>query len=276
MTTDFFAALAHAGEKVEKTLDAILSALPENKVTEAMRYSLMSGGKRLRPALVYETAKLFGKSGGNIDRLAAAIEMIHTYSLIHDDLPCMDDDDFRRGKPSCHKKFGEANAVLAGDALLNLAAETLLDGDFSAEYFRAVAFVFRCSGIYGMVGGQAVDIAAETPRDFETLDYLTENKTAKLMMASVGAACICCGGSGEEFNALVKFAENFGKAFQAADDLLDSAQGDGISYVKILGVHDTKARIAEYNILAGQCVKIFGEKATFFRELCSFNSSREK
>ena len=135
MTTDFFAALAHAGEKVEKTLDAILSALPENKVTEAMRYSLMSGGKRLRPALVYETAKLFGKSGGNIDRLAAAIEMIHTYSLIHDDLPCMDDDDFRRGKPSCHKKFGEANAVLAGDALLNLAAETLLDG-FCFQVFR--------------------------------------------------------------------------------------------------------------------------------------------
>lgn len=273
--TDFAAVLDDARVRVETTLKKIIATLPDSEVSSAMEYSLMSGGKRLRPALVYRTAALFGRDDDNIDRIAAAIEMIHTYSLIHDDLPCMDNDDFRRGQPSCHKRFGEANAVLAGDALLNLAAETLLGGEYSPSYFKAAAYVFECSGIFGMVGGQAVDISRDKTGDFDTVDFLTKNKTSKLMMASVGSACLCCGGGDNEFAALVKFAEYFGKSFQAADDLLDRAKSGETSYVTALGVRGTKNLMAEYDNLARESLEIFGEKADFFRQLCIFNRSRE-
>lgn len=260
--------------RAEQVLTVAVSKLPDNEVNRAIIYSLKTKGKRLRPALVYETAKLFGKDDGNIDRIAAAVEMIHTYSLIHDDLPCMDDDDFRRGMPSCHKKFGEAVAVLAGDGLLNFAAEVLLGGVCSENYFKAIGYIFECSGIFGMVGGQAIDISDKKPNDLETLDFLTENKTSKLMMAAMVATGIYCGGSAAQLDALATFAENFGKAFQASDDLLDCNDDDKVSYVKFLGKHDTKVKIAEYNDAAKDSLKIFGS-ADFFEELCDFNASRQ-
>ena len=220
--------------RIEKVLLNITNSFADNQVNKAIKYSLLSGGKRLRPSLVYETAKLFGLDDGNIDRIASSIEMIHTYSLIHDDLPCMDDDDFRRGKPSCHKQFGEAIAVLAGDGLLNLAMENLLGGEYSENYFKAIKFIFESSGITGMIGGQAIDISDTKTKDFETLDFLTENKTAKLIMACVGSVAIYCGASKKQIDDLICYAENFGKAFQAVDDLLDS-NDDEFSYVKLLG-----------------------------------------
>ncbi len=272
--TDFETALKQSCDRVEANLQKIIKALPCNKVNQAIEYSLTVGGKRLRPALVYQTAKLFDKDDENIDRIAVAIEMIHTYSLIHDDLPCMDDDDFRRGQPSCHKKFNEAVAVLAGDGLLNLAAEILLDGKYSQEYFNAIKFIFNCSGIGGMIGGQAVDIDENKVNDFETLDFLTENKTSKLISACVGAVCIYCNGSINQFEALQTFAENFGKAFQAADDLIDSDLDKNLSYTNLLGKEETKAKIEEYNFIAIESVKIF-EHSEFFTELCKYNISRK-
>lgn len=249
--------------------------LSKNDVNDAMKYSLFSDGKRLRPALVYQTAKLFGKDDENIDRLAAAIEMIHTYSLIHDDLPCMDNDDMRRGKPSCHKAFGETAAVLAGDGLLNLAFETLLGGDHSEQYFKAISFIASCSGVFGMIGGQAVDVFSQKVCDEETLDFLTENKTSKLIMACVGSACIYCGGSSDKLDALLTFAENFGKAFQAADDLLDEEEDENLNFIKIFGRDGTEKRIEELNKAAKKAMTVF-DNAEFFNELCDYNAARKR
>lgn len=273
-TFNFETELKNCSNRLENNLKTVIKTFACNKVNDAIAYSLMNGGKRLRPALVYQTAKLFGKDDENIDRIGLAMEMIHTYSLIHDDLPCMDDDDFRRGKPSCHKQFDVATAVLAGDGLLNLAAEILLGGNYSQSYFNAIKFIFDCTGINGMIGGQAVDIDKNKVVDFETLDFLTENKTSKLIMACVGAVCIYCNGSNKQFEALQLFAENFGKAFQAVDDLMDDEVDGSLSYTKLLGVEETKSKIAEYNLLALESINIF-ENAEFFIELCKFNALRK-
>jgi len=271
---DFYKVLEENSLKIEKILIDISKDFANNSVNDAIKYSLLSGGKRLRPSLVFETAKLFDVFDKNIERLAAAIEMIHTYSLIHDDLPCMDDDDFRRGKPSCHKKYGEAIAVLAGDGLLNLAAETLLQGNYSQNYFNAIRFVFECAGICGMIGGQAIDISDTKSTDFETLDFLTENKTAKLIMACVGSVAIYCGATQSQIENLLSFAENFGKAFQAADDILDETDDSSLSYVKLLGKDKTLELITKLNESAIESISCF-EKNQFFIELCKFNLSRQ-
>ena len=199
--------------------------------------------------------------------------MIHTYSLIHDDLPCMDDDDFRRGKPSCHKQFGEAIAVLAGDGLLNLAIETLLGGDYSKNYFNAIKFVFECSGVCGMIGGQAIDILPQKTNDFETLDFLTENKTAKLIMACIGATAIYCSATDEQMSDLLAFAENFGKAFQVADDLLDADIDQNLSYTNLLGREGATNQLKQYNQLALDGILKF-KNCEFFVQLCNFNLMR--
>ena len=270
---DFNQTLRQNSLRVEKLLENTTNGFAKNDVNDAVKYSLLDGGKRLRPCLVFETAKLFGVDDKNIEKIAVAIEMIHTYSLVHDDLPCMDDDDFRRGKPSCHKKFGEANAVLAGDALLNLACETLLDGEYSQSYFRAIKYIFDCSGICGIIGGQAVDICPDKQKDFETLDFLTENKTAKLIFACTVATAIYCGATTEQQENLAVFAENFGKAFQVADDLLDADIDQNLSYTNLLGVDGAKKQLNEYTQTAIDSIKRF-KNADFFVELCKFNLTR--
>ena len=260
--------------RTEELLKKITDSFAENLVNQAIKYSLLDGGKRLRPSLVFETARLFGVDDENIERLAVAIEMIHTYSLIHDDLPCMDDDDFRRGKPSCHKKYGEAIAVLAGDGLLNLAMETLLCGKYSQNYFKAIKFVFDCSGIFGMIGGQAIDILPQKTNDFETLDFLTENKTAKLIMACIGSTAIYCNATDEQKDNLLVFAENFGKAFQVADDLLDADIDQNLSYTNLLGRDGAKSQLQQYSQTAIDCISKFSN-SQFFQQLCNFNLTRD-
>ena len=196
-------------------------------IFDAQRYSLLGGGKRIRPFLTNECCRMLG---GSVDRslpLACAVEMIHTYSLIHDDLPCMDDDDMRRGKPSNHKRFGYANALLAGDALLTGAFRVIseadgLDGETKA---MAVSVLATAAGDCGMIGGQIIDLEGETKRlDFDTLLRLHAHKTGALIRASVQLGCLAAGygPESEKTKSLTEYAENIGLAFQVVDDILDA------------------------------------------------------
>ncbi len=211
---------------VDAALERLLppeSALPAS-IHQAMRYSVFAGGKRIRPILCLETARIFAPEIAAALHPACAIEMIHTYSLIHDDLPALDNDDLRRGKPTCHKKFGEATAILAGDALLTLAFETI--GATPIEPARCVAIVKEVAGaagtVNGMVGGQVADLEAEGRRVApEMLEYIHKSKTAALIRASVTAGALCAGASAEAVARLRRFGEAIGWAFQVTDDILD-------------------------------------------------------
>ena len=195
-------------------------------ILEAQRYSLLDGGKRVRPFLVNASCELLGGDIKKSMPLACAIEMIHTYSLIHDDLPCMDDDDFRRGKPSNHKRFGYANALLAGDALLTKAFGVIAEAkDLSpSERIEAVRILSRAAGERGMIGGQVIDLMGETRElDFEALLRLHSHKTGALIECSVRLGCLAAGYGEDSLEAekLREYAKNIGLAFQVIDDILD-------------------------------------------------------
>ena len=198
--------------------------LPDNTITKAMMYSMSIGGKRLRPILCLLTGELFGKSTEELMPMALAMEMIHTYSLIHDDLPAMDNDDYRRGKPTSHKVFGEANAILAGDALLNEAFTVLLEsyavqGESGA---RAALYISGCSGRDGMILGQVMDLHHEEyPATFDELRLCHHKKTGELITAAVCAPAVYAGATAEEIILLEEYAGNLGLAFQIQDDILD-------------------------------------------------------
>ena len=230
-TVAFEAALRGAAEEVESALDSLLPKPigPEARVLEAMRYAIFGGGKRLRPFLALASAAAFGVDRRSALRVASAIECIHTYSLVHDDLPCMDDDDLRRGRPTTHKEFDEATAVLAGDALLTLAFEILANPETHEDpYVRCdlVARMAQASGCHGMVGGQMIDLVSEG----ETLDAgaitrLQRMKTGALIGFSCESGAILGRASPAHRTALNAYAHDLGLAFQIADDLLD-VEGD--------------------------------------------------
>ncbi len=214
--------------------EIIESFLPEDAdyqetAIEAMKYSLMGGGKRIRPMLMQETYKLFGGESVAVEYFMAAIEMIHTYSLVHDDLPCMDNDEYRRGRKTTHAVYGEAMATLAGDALLNYAVETALgafDTDIEKERVgKAARIMLNKSGIYGMIGGQVADIEAEGKDLYDVtdslLDFIHEKKTAALIEASMMAGAVLAGCDNVQLNTIEKIARNVGIAFQIQDDILD-------------------------------------------------------
>lgn len=211
---------------VDAALDRLLPAETTQpfSIHEAMRYSVFAGGKRIRPILCLETARIFAADVTPALHPACAIEFIHTYSLIHDDLPALDNDDLRRGKPTCHKKFGEATAILAGDALLTLAFETISAAPVEATRGIAmVAEVATAAGtVKGMVGGQVADLEAEGKRIApEMLEFIHRSKTAALIRASVTAGALCAGAGAEDVARLRKFGESIGWAFQVTDDILD-------------------------------------------------------
>ena len=198
-------------------------------VKEAMNYSVLAGGKRLRPMLMQETYKLFGGNQTEIEPFMAAIEMIHTYSLVHDDLPCMDNDEYRRGRKTTHAVYGEGMAVLAGDALLNYAFETACKSftisDDPLKVGRALTILAGKSGIFGMIGGQTADILAESYKENqiteELLLYIHENKTAALIENAMMVGAILAGAKQESINIIEKIGYNIGIAFQIQDDILD-------------------------------------------------------
>jgi geranylgeranyl diphosphate synthase, type II len=211
---------------VDASLDRLLptEATQPASIHQAMRYSVLAGGKRIRPILCIETARIFTGDVSAALHPACAIEFIHTYSLIHDDLPALDNDDLRRGKPTCHKKFGDAIAILAGDALLTLAFETVGAAPVDAERRVAmVAEIAKAAGtVNGMVGGQVADVEAEGRQVApDMLEYIHRSKTAALIRASVTSGALCAGANAEDVARLRRFGDSIGWAFQVTDDILD-------------------------------------------------------
>ena len=211
---------------VDAQLDRLMPAetVPPHSIHQAMRYSVFAGGKRIRPILCMETARIFEADVSAALYPGCAIEFIHTYSLIHDDLPALDNDDLRRGKPTCHKSFGEAAAILAGDALLTLAFETLACAPVSPE--RRVAMVgeiaVAAGTVNGMVGGQVADLEAEGKQvGTAVLEYIHRSKTAALIRASIASGALCAGAHVDDAARLRRFGETIGWAFQVTDDILD-------------------------------------------------------
>ncbi len=232
---------------------------------ESMRYSLLNGGKRVRPVLALACANVLGLPEAEILPFALALEMIHTYSLIHDDLPAMDNDDFRRGKPSSHKKFGEANAILAGDALLNEAYAICFEESMKGEkYALASKFLNECAGVYGMIVGQSADLwySSQNAEISETeLEYIYEHKTGKLLLAPVAIASILS--DNKFYLPLESFGKLLGKLFQMTDDILDVV-GDKESLGKTTGKDEAENKLT--------CVKIYGlESAKVRANMCALD-----
>ena len=225
-------------DNVESELAALFecSDADISSLYDAMAYSTLGGGKRIRAFLTVEFCRLFGGNEDAAIRLACALEMVHAFSLIHDDLPCMDDDDMRRGKPSCHVKYGEAHALIAGDALIMLAFETAASAPLSSEgALAAVRLLAERSGARGMCGGQAMDMYAETARvSYEYLKKLQSLKTGALIETAVLLGCISAGVSDERADNAVRYASCIGRAFQIIDDILD-VEGDEESLGKPIG-----------------------------------------
>ena len=289
-------ALADIGEAVDVRFDALLPVPDDARgdLYACMRHAAIGGGKRLRPLLVVATAQAFG-----VDREAAlavgtAIEAIHVYSLIHDDLPAMDDDDLRRGKPTAHKAYGEATAILAGDCLHALAFEWLADPDTHPDPFARAELVLtlaRAAGPAGMAGGQAMDLAAErTPFDLPAVTRLQQMKTGALIAVSVEAAAILAHVPPDGRTGLRGYAHDLGLAFQIADDLLD-AQGDAATVGKAVG-KDAAAGKATFLSLLGpdraraQCAMLveqaiahlhaFGPEADLLRDVARYVVERDR
>lgn len=210
----------------EEYLDKYMEVKYPNVIYESMRYSTLAGGKRLRPVIAIETASIFNVPVEHVMPTACAVEMLHTQSLIHDDLPCMDNDDFRRGKPSNHKVYGEATATLTGDALLSYAPKLIIDKtpkDVGTDkILNVLNEFFIAAGVDGIISGQIVDLDSENKQiSKETLEYLIEYKTSKLFEFAVKAGAIIGGANEKELSALNNFAKCYGRAFQIYDDILD-------------------------------------------------------
>lgn len=288
--TDFRTALGDNAAAVDEVLDDLLDVGdgPEKQLVEAMRYSALGGGKRIRPFLVIESAKLFGVSERSALRTAAAVEMVHCYSLIHDDLPAMDDDGMRRGRATCHVEYDEATAILAGDALLTKAFEVLADpethedANVRSELVLALA---KAAGERGMVGGQMLDLVAEeNDLDVPEITRLQRMKTGELIAVSCEAGGILGKASRSSRNALHTYAHDIGLAFQIADDLLD-VEGDAeqvgkktgkdeaagkATFVSLLGVERARDQAELLSRQATEHLEIFGEKSDLLGELAKF------
>ncbi|MGP0105282.1 polyprenyl synthetase family protein [Rhodoblastus sp.] len=300
----FAARLVAVAEATESMLDALLQphCLPGEKtrperLLEAMRYGALGGGKRLRPFLAVETARLFGVEGDGVLRAACALEMIHCYSLIHDDLPAMDDDDLRRGRPTVHKAFDEATAILAGDGLLTYAFDVIADAPTHGDpKVRAdlTLMLARAAGLGGMVGGQALDLEAEqsrTPHAKEFVALMQSMKTGALLLFAVEAGARIGGADARQMAALGRYGAALGAAFQVADDILD-AEGDEQALGKRAGkdADRNKATLVaargheearpRRDALAEEAVRAledggFGESAGVLAEAARFTVSRK-
>jgi farnesyl diphosphate synthase len=292
---DFEAALTFAASSTEHTMDRLLPKgdSDEARVFEAMRYSSLGGGKRLRAFFVLAGATLFRVAALPALRTASAIEFLHAYSLIHDDLPAMDDDDLRRGKPSCHKQFDEATAILAGDALQALAFEVLAHEDThgdAAVRAHLVSELARAAGAHGMVGGQMLDLLAETRPDLSigAITRLQRLKTGALISFSCTAGAILGKASDPLRNALSAYAHDVGLAFQIADDLLDiegtaaelgktpgkDAAAGKATFVSILGLERARAQADLLARQAAAHLEPFGEAADLLRQAAKFVVAR--
>jgi farnesyl diphosphate synthase len=301
----FAARLNAAATETEHLLDRLLAAKPAEgetarpqRIIESMRYSSLGGGKRLRPFLTIETAALFGVKRQHALMAGTAIELVHCYSLVHDDLPAMDDDDLRRGRPTAHKKFDEATAILAGDGLLTFAFDVLSRPETHPDAAVRIALVTglaRAAGLGGMVGGQMLDLAAEgrfgkngTPQSEKDVLTLQAMKTGAILKFCCTAGAILGGAPPAKRDAVARYGQVIGQAFQIADDLLDvegdtatlgKAAGKDAAHgkatlVDLLGVSGARARLAQLVMDAEAALKPFGEDAAILKDAARFVAER--
>jgi geranylgeranyl diphosphate synthase type II len=288
--------LEQGRELTDAALERLLPAADQrpSSIHQAMRHSVFAGGKRLRPILCMEAGRMLaGSLPSGIEDLGAALEMLHTYSLIHDDLPALDNDDLRRGRPTCHKVFGEAIAILAGDALQTQAYEVLSRLRCSAEFrVRIIEEIARRTGtIEGMIGGQVVDLEAEHSQpDLATLEYIHRSKTAALISASVVSGGLYAGADDEAVGALRGFGQSIGLAFQIVDDVLDVTQtseqlgktagkdtaAEKATYPALFGVDESLRKAGVLVNSALVSLDGFGERAEALKELARFLVERKK
>lgn len=285
--------LAEYKKTFERQLQEIIYGSDCNiqPIYDALTYSVSNGGKRIRPTLCYLGADFCGKDADYVKSLAVGIEMIHSYSLVHDDLPCMDDDKLRRGKPTTHVVYGEGMAVLAGDALLNMAFEVMLEDDkFDSNMLKAVRYIANMSGVNGMIGGQCLDLANESKENFglEELTRLNRLKTSCLIRAALVGSAIRCGAKSDEIEDLEVYAQCLGEIFQLVDDILDRTSteqelgkevnqdvaNDKRSVVDILGIDKAKEYIRRLEDNAIAKISAYGKKSQKLIDLCKFLSNR--
>ncbi len=293
---DIKAYITKKKDLVDKALEKLVppAKLFPASVHEAMRYSLFAGGKRVRPILAIAAAEALGARTADLLPVAGSLELIHTYSLIHDDLPAMDNDDLRRGRPTCHKVYGEAVAILAGDGLLNMAFEVLSDPRRlkavpAGRLVSIIKEISTASGVFGMVGGQVVDMESEGKDvDFPTLEYIHTHKTGALIRASVRTGALYAKAGKRQFIALSRYGELVGLAFQIADDILDitgtqeTIGKDVGSDVKkgkktfpgFYGLEESRTRAHEVADKAVQSLREFDRKADPLRELAKYIVNR--
>ena len=299
-------ALSEYAALVNARLEAIPAVIEEGRfeigqmpwlLSQSMRYSLCAGGKRLRPSMLLAAVELLGGDISDALDFACAVEMIHTYSLIHDDLPGMDNDTMRRGRPTNHVVFGEGQAILAGDGLLNCAFETMLasaaaHADRAADYLDAMREIATGSGVTGMIAGQVMDLYCErqASMDEAALRYIQHGKTACMFIYPLRAAARLCRAGAEDLNALTAYGRAFGLLFQATDDLLDvigdsgdvgktlgkDAESGKLTCVSAYGVEGTRALVDRLHGEAIEALERYGARAAFFRDLVDSMVNRTK
>ena len=278
-------------KRTEWTEEVIREFLPkeegyQKEIMEAMNYSVLAGGKRLRPLMMYETYRMFGGEGEVIRPFMAAMEMIHTYSLVHDDLPAMDNDEYRRGKLTTHAKYGHAMGILAGDALLNFAFETAVSafdyGEDPGRVAKALQILAKKAGIYGMIGGQVVDVQSSGHAiSKERLDFIYELKTSALLEAAMMTGAVLAGAAEEEVRTIEQVASDMGVAFQVRDDILDVTgtlesigkpvhsddKNEKTTYVTLKGLEQASADVEELSDRALRNLASLPYKNEFLTEL---------
>lgn len=282
--------------EIEKILKAYMPKEegPQKLIMEAMNYSVTVGGKRLRPMLMQETFRLFGGEGDAVEPFMAAQEMIHTYSLVHDDLPAMDNDEYRRGKKTTWVAYGEDMAILAGDGLLNYAFETALKAFGKADALKvaeALKILAGKAGIYGMIGGQVVDVMSEEKKiDMETLLFIHRNKTSALIQSSMMIGAVLAGASKEDVEKIEKIGEDIGIAFQIQDDILDvtsslevlgkpvhsDEKNEKTTYITLEGLEKSRKDVEEISHRAIGGLRSFERENQFLNELVEMLIHREK
>jgi len=290
------ATLRRGQELVDAALERLIPPATQRptSIHQAMRHSVFAGGKRLRPVLCMEAAHMVaGSLPDGVEDLGAALEMLHTYSLIHDDLPALDNDDLRRGRPTCHKVFGEAMAILAGDALQTQAYEVLANLGCPAEArVQIIAEIARGTGtVEGMIGGQVVDLEAErTPPDADMLEYIHSAKTAALITSSLVSGAFYAGGDGPDVARLRVFGQSVGLAFQIVDDILDVTQtseqlgktagkdtaAEKVTYPSLYGIEESRRRADTLVEVAFAALEPFRERAESLKAVARYLVERQK
>ncbi|HEY8227506.1 MAG TPA: farnesyl diphosphate synthase [Pyrinomonadaceae bacterium] len=294
--TDINTGLVESRRLVDAALDSLLPAadVSPQRVHEAIRWSVFAGGKRFRPALLLASGHTFGATNECLLRTACALEMVHTYSLVHDDLPAMDDDDLRRGRPTCHVRYDEATAILAGDALQTLAFQTIAEDERLSPVTRVrlISELGRAAGTpRGMVAGQALDIQAEAQKvTGDELDEIHRLKTAALIICAVRCGAIIAGSSEVELEAVTKYATSLGLLFQITDDLLDvtatetelgktpgkDARADKATYPALYGLEETRSAAARAHREASLALESINRPTITLKQIADFTLNRTK